>query len=198
MISISTATSRTRSRPAGAWWKPAWQLDLPSSTLAVTCDEAEGLLIACAGTVRRAAVTGCRDALNGYQKGKCFYCFGDVSLLEGAPDLADVDHFLPHRLKGLRVANPIDGVWNLVLACRDCNRGESGKFDLVPELRYLERLLRRNEFLIDSHHPLRETLMSQTGPSEGERRACLAGTYCGAVELLIQSWKPRHEHEPAF
>jgi len=123
---------------------------------------------------------------------------GGVCLLEGAPELAEVDHFLPHRLKGRGVADPIDGVWNLVLACRDCNRGAAGKSDLVPELPYLERLHRRNKFLIDSHHPLRETLMAQTGPGEHERRAFLAEAYRGAAELLIQRWKPRHEHEPAF
>src|SRR5262249_9609874 len=59
---------------------------------------------------RRKAVTPCRDALNGYQKGRCFYCFADISLVGGADDLADVDHFFPHRLKGFRVADPVDGV----------------------------------------------------------------------------------------
>jgi hypothetical protein len=176
----------------------AWQLQMPASTLAVSYDDEQGLLIAEGGSSHRVAITGCRDALNGYQKGKCFYCFGNVSLLEKSADLADVDHFLPHVLKGLGIADPIDGVWNLVLACQTCNRGPAGKFDLVPELRYLERLHRRNEFLIDSHHPLRETLMGQTGPTEGARRDFLSLAYRGAVEFLIQRWKPAHEYAPAF
>jgi hypothetical protein len=35
----------------------------------------------------------------------------------------------------------------------------------VPARKYLERLDTRNEFFITSHHPLRETLMAQTGDS---------------------------------
>jgi hypothetical protein len=176
----------------------AWELDLPARALAVAYDDAAGFLIAESRLRRRTSITSCRDALNGYQKGKCFYCFGNVSLVEEAEDLADVDHFFPHRLKGFGVAEPIDGVWNLVLACQTCNRGAEGKFDLLPELAYLERLHRRNEFLIDSHHPLRETLMLQTGQTEPARRAFLNESYRGAVQLLIQRWRPACEQEPAF
>jgi len=50
-----------------------------------------------------------------------------------------------------------------------CNRGLQGKFARVPDLRYLERLQRRNNYLIDSHHPLRETLINQTGRSAEAR-----------------------------
>lgn len=175
----------------------AWQLEMPAHALAVEYDPESELLVAAAGA-GRVSVTGCRSALNGYQKGKCFYCFADVSLLEGSEDLADVDHFFPHKVKGMNVAEPIDGVWNLVLACQRCNRGEAGKFDRVPQLRYLERLHRRNEFLIGSHHPLRETLMLQTGPTEQGRAAFLNGANHRAVSLLIQTWKPTDECEPAF
>ncbi len=38
-------------------------------------------------------------------------------------------------------------------------------------LRYLSRLERRNNYLIDSHHPLRETLRRQTGGSDVAREA---------------------------
>jgi hypothetical protein len=176
----------------------AWQLNLPSSTLAVTYDGEAGVLVAERRLFRRTSIAPCRDALNGYQKGKCFYCFGDISLVAGTADLADVDHFFPHRLKGMAVADPVDGVWNLVLACQNCNRGEEGKFDRLPEARLLERLYKRNEFLIDSHHPLRETLILQTGPTGQERRDFLREAYRGAVALLIQTWGPREEHEPAF
>jgi hypothetical protein len=109
-----------------------------------------------------------------------------------------VDHFFPHRLKAFRVADPIDGIWNLVLACQTCNRGERGKFDRMPELPLLVRLHRRNEFLIDSHHPLRETLMLHTGAMAQERKAFLQEAYRGAVRLLIQTWRPVDDHEPAF
>jgi hypothetical protein len=92
----------------------------------------------------------------------------------------------------------IDGVWNLVLSCQVCNRGIGGKSDRLPELPYLERLHKRNECLIDSHHPLRETLLLQTGPTEQARQAFLNGAYHDALRLLVQRWKPADEHEPAF
>jgi hypothetical protein len=176
----------------------AWELHLPTSALVVAYDDATELLVADGRGGRRKGVARCRDALNGYQKGKCFYCFGDISLVEGSPDLADVDHLFPHRLKPFKVAEPIDGIWNLVLACQGCNRGEAGKFGLLPELTYLERLHRRNEFLIDSHHPLRETLMMQTGDMELARRAFLTAVYHDAVRLLVQRWRAVHEYAPAF
>ena len=66
-----------------------------------------------------------------------------------------------------------------------------GKFARVPRVRYLERLHRRNEFLIGSHHPLRETLLRQTGASATERAAFLQ-------ERLVQLWAPRDESAPAF
>lgn len=176
----------------------AWDLGLPTAALTVSYDVETGGLIAGTRLGRRKSIVACRDALNGYQKGKCFYCFRDVSVVEGAADLADVDHVFPHRLKPHRVAEPVDGIWNLVLACPACNRGAGGKFDSLPELRYLERLHRRNEFLIGSHHPLRETLMLQTGDAEPARRAFLGGAYESAVRLLIHRWRPAHEHEPAF
>jgi hypothetical protein len=180
----------------------AWHLDMPVNALQVSYDPELKWLVTQGRENRRASITACRDALNGYQKGKCFYCFGDISLVEGAADLADVDHFLPHCLKGFpdhfRWADRLDGVWNLVLACQTCNRGPGGKFDLIPEARFLERLHQRNEFLIGSHHPLRETLLMQTGKTAEERVAFLNDAYGGAVKLLIQRWKPGDEHQPVF
>jgi hypothetical protein len=176
----------------------AWQLNLPRNTLVVAYDSGAKLLIAEDRLLRRTSIAPCRDALNGYQKGKCFYCFGDVSLVEGAADLADVDHFFPHRLKGFRVADPVDGVWNLVLACQACNRGVEGKSGLLPQVRYLDRLHRRNEYLIDSHHPLRETLRLQTGLSEQSRHAFLQRAHDRAKRLLVQTWRPHDELAPAF
>jgi hypothetical protein len=146
----------------------------------------------------RKTITGCRDALNGYQKGKCFYCFGDISVAATADDLADVDHFFPHTLKPHGIGDVIDGVWNLVLACQTCNRGAKGKFAQLPGLTFLERLHRRNNFLIESHHPLRETLILQTGADELVRRQFLQTMYHQSKELLVRNWKPEYEHEPAF
>ena len=113
-------------------------------------------------------------------------------------DLADVDHFFPHTLKPHGLSTLLDGVWNLVLACQACNRGENGKFAQLPEIRFLERLHQRNDFFIQSHHPLRETLMNQTGDSEPERRSFLQTVYKTSKELLAMNWSPVFEHEPAF
>jgi len=168
----------------------AWQLDMSRRALAVDVDGG-GLVINRGG--RRTTLTGCRDALNGYQKGKCFYCFSDIQIPR-----SDVDHFLPHALKQVDSAISVDGVWNLVLACRDCNRGVDGKSSRVPARRLLERLDARNEFLIRSHHPLRETLLGQTGQSRAERVRFLNSIYETAWQYLIHTWTPMFEHEAAF
>jgi hypothetical protein len=148
--------------------------------------------------LERKMITRCRDALNGYQKGKCFYCFDNISLDSKSSDTADVDHFFPHSLKPHGLGGLVDGVWNLVLACQSCNRGPGGKSAQLPVLRLLERLQTRNNFLIDSNHPLKETLIEQTGASESTRKQFLQETYKSSKELLTRNWEPRCEHETAF
>jgi hypothetical protein len=173
----------------------AWQLNITRTALAVDVDE-ESLVVVRDG--RRTNLTSCRGALNGYQKGKCFYCFGDISVKDASKLLADVDHFLPRVLVQLDEPLRLDGVWNLVLACRNCNRGIDGKSSRLPANRFLERLDTRNEFFIKSHHPLRETLMAQTGESREQRVRFLNAAYSTAWEWLIHAWEPRFEHEAAF
>ncbi|MCP4893575.1 MAG: HNH endonuclease [Actinomycetales bacterium] len=176
----------------------AWELNLSRNLVTVQYDDKDGTLFTTGNAHRRVDVTSCRDALNGYQKGSCFYCFRDISIVGGATTLADVDHFFPHALKPFGVARPINGVWNLVLACSNCNRGVGGKSDAIPKLSLLERLDTRNEFLISSHHPLRETLMQQTGKTASARRSFLQSAYKGAVELRVSQWAPRDPEEPRF
>jgi HNH endonuclease len=149
---------------------------------------------------RRKNITSCRDALNGYQKGKCFYSFTDISLNSGNENLADVDHFFPLSLNQ-NIPN-LNGVWNLVLSSQDCNRGNRGKFDKLPDIKYLERLHKRNEFLITSHHPLRKTLILQTGDTEEKRRKFLQSTYNDAQIASGTSgndgWTAVYEHPATF
>jgi 5-methylcytosine-specific restriction endonuclease McrA len=173
----------------------AWQLRITRSALAVDVD-GESLVMSPNG--RRMNLTSCRDALNGYQKGKCFYCFTDISVEDGSELLADVDHFHPRTLIQLDMPMKLDGVWNLVLSCQKCNRGIDGKSSRVPDRRFLERLDTRNEFFISSHHPLRETIMAQTGQTRQERVDFLNSAYNSASEWLIHTWEPGFEHEPAF
>lgn len=92
----------------------------------------------------------------------------------------------------------MNGVWNLVLACRECNRGTGGKFDLVPPLPLLERLHRRNEFLITSPHPLRETLMLQAGLAERDRIGFLQANYRAAVSHRVARWQPTQRAPAGF
>jgi hypothetical protein len=155
--------------------------------------ETGGLLIRSAD--RRIALSSCRDTLNGYQKGRCFYCFGSISI-DGGDELADVDHFFPWALR--REVPNVDGIWNLVLACAHCNRGVAGKFDLVPTLHLLDRLHSRNEFYIDSKHRLAATLAAQTGASETQRRSFLQSVYANATVARIHHWKPAMHGEVAF
>lgn len=165
----------------------AWELGVSSNLLNVNYDDGIGQLIV-DNSLRRKAVTSARDALNGYQKGCCFYCNAQISLDERAPNLCDVDHFYPHMLKPYIPEVNLDGVWNLVLSCKECNRGAGGKFERVPEPTYLERLSRRNEYLISSHHPLRETLIRQTGESPVIRTQFLRHVDERAIGLLIHRW----------
>ncbi|VXC80761.1 HNH endonuclease [Sphingomonas sp. 8AM] len=171
----------------------AWELGVTSSL--ITYDDGTQAFTA-AGGARRVAVTSARAALNGYQKGRCFYCFTPITIEPGQLT-ADVDHVFPWALRSLLTGNP-DGVWNLVLACRDCNRGAGGKSDCVPALDLVARLHRRNEFLITSHHPLRETLMAQTGAALALRAAYLQGNYRAAKLARIIEWDAPIRDDEAF
>lgn len=149
----------------------------------------------------RTTVTSARPALNGYQKGRCFYCYRDISIIKGSELLADVDHFFPHMLKQCDSNKPIDGVSNLVLACKECNRGSNGKFERLASLNLLERLFKRNEYLITSHHPLRETLISQTGNTTKKRQDYLQSAYnCSTlfVGASRHKWQPEPQGIPTF
>lgn len=139
---------------------------------------------------RRVGVTKARGALSGYQKGSCFYCFRPLRATDAGSDAADVDHFLPWALQSRGLAVNLDGVWNLVLACRECNRGSGGKFMRVPTKKFLERLWLRNEYYIASHHPLRETIIAQTGSLKHRRRHFLEDRYQGALLMLPHPWEP--------
>lgn len=164
--SASTALQETESR-----WRlveTAWELG--TTTAVIGFDPESGNLIL---PVKRKAITSARPALNGYQKGLCFYCYQKIEIVAGEQNLADVDHLFPHALEKNGLTKNLDGIWNLVLACQSCNRGAMGKFDSTPHPKYVERLHKRNEYLILSHHPLRETLIKQSGQSTQSRQQFL-------------------------
>lgn len=166
----------------------AWELGVSKNLLTVNYDS-EKQLFFINDKFKRKDVTSARSALNGYQKGKCFYCFGDISVSTFDDEFCDVDHFFPHTLQPLIPNINLDGVWNLVLACPHCNRGTNGKFAKVPSIKYLERLEKRNNFLIGSHHPLRETLIKQTGISSSDRHKFLSEVDKFSINHLIFRWE---------
>lgn len=135
--------------------------------------------------LRRAPVIGVRDALSGYQNGRCAYCgteFTDIGRSRVA-----VDHVIPFLLMSHGWQDgDLHQVWNFVLACWACN---SAKRDRPPAKEWMPWLVERAEQLIGSHHPLRETLMKQLGKDAEEREQTLVRRYTEATTLL-RPWMP--------
>jgi len=177
----------------------AWENNVSRNIMLIEYEEAGHNLVG-VNSLRRTTVTSARPALNGYQKGRCFYCFREISIVYGSDDLADVDHFFPHMLKKCDSQKPIDGIANLVLACQECNRGVNGKFEKLPSLSLLERLHSRNEYLISSHHPLRETMIAQTGNTLEKRRSYLQDAYnCSTIYVGAgKKWSPKQQGVATF
>jgi len=179
-----------------ARWKlveTAWSLEINKNLLQVQYDEQDSLLFVQDNFMKRLNITSVRDALNGYQKGKCFYSFSDISINQSvSKKICAVDHFLPHihkRHHHSEGAN-INGVWNLVLADAEVNNDKRAR---IPERRFLERLFNRNEFYIESKHPLAETIINQTGTTRQQRIQFLEKQYNLAAELGIHQWQPKYE-----
>lgn len=178
----------------------AWENNLSRNLMLIEYEE-EGRNLIGVNSIRRTTVTSARPALNGYQKGRCFYCFCEISVVYGGTNIADVDHFFPHMLKQCDSRKPIDGVANLVLACQECNRGTNGKFERLPSIGLLDRLFNRNEYLITSHHPLRETLIAQTGNTTAKRQDYLQDAYnCSTLFLGDggRKWQPKQQGAAIF
>lgn len=165
----------------------AWKMRVSRSLIAVEYDKELKTLFTI-DTARRVDITSCRDSLNGYQKGHCFYCHDYISVEKKSAQLADVDHFFPWVLND--TINNVNGVWNLVLACKDCNRGKGGKSAKVPNIDLVTQLHKRNEYFINSHLPIRETLMQQTGKNEQQRKSFLQDQYTLAKQGAIHEWSP--------
>jgi 5-methylcytosine-specific restriction endonuclease McrA len=173
----------------------AWELNLPRQLLTVEFQPVTNTLVV---PRRRTNITGARGALNGYQKGHCFYCYTPIEITSGSPLTGQVDHVFPWS------AGPIIGgaQWtasgNLVLACARCNSWHE-KSNRPPHERYVQRLSVRNEFLIASYHPLRPTLIAQTGASQSERSATLKRALDEVTVGGVRSaWVAPEELAPAF
>ena len=58
----------------------AWNLNINPNLLEVKYDEKNALFFVESNLMKRKDVTSVKDALNGYQKGKCFYSFQNISI----------------------------------------------------------------------------------------------------------------------
>ncbi|MFS8189166.1 HNH endonuclease [Rossellomorea marisflavi] len=148
----------------------------------------------------RVNLTSVRNPLNGYQKGKCFYCYRSISVESGHSNTCDVDHFIPLSVQYTsKVDMDLNGVWNLVLTCQDCNRGEqNGKFARIPHESLLNRLYKRNEYLIESNHPLKETIILKTGKTSKKRGEFLKVAFSYASSIKGSGWQPAEYYDIGF
>lgn len=175
----------------------AWNLKVNPNLLEVKIDNDLQTLFIESDFMRRRDISSAKASLNGYQKGKCFYSFQDISINSGDENLCAIDHFFPHvhKTKINESGANVNGIWNLVLSEKFVNLSKSSK---IPELKYLERLYKRNEFYIASKHPLGETIINQTGRTSSDRKRFLQKQYDLSVNLSLQKWKPIIELEPFF
>lgn len=162
-LATEPEVARCLDREAEGRWnlvEQAWETrHSTGQLLIVQYDPPEEILVEALSGKRR-PITVARWALNSYQRGRCFYCYEQITVFPGSDTTADVDHVFPHRLMASGFPFYLDSPWNLVLACQNCNRGAGGKFGALQSRDYLERLARRNEAFIASHHLLGETLTS--------------------------------------
>lgn len=100
-------------------------------------------------TVNRSIPKGKSSKLVEFSEKTCFYC--QTSVIK-----YDIDHFIPfayvndHQL------------WNLVIACKDCNRGANGKFEKLPDQNYLEKLKIRNKQIVKLMPGYKESILVDT------------------------------------
>ena len=101
-------------------------------------------------------------------------------------------YFLPLSLEIRdKILKNLNGIWNIVLCCKKCNRGKYGKFNHIPDKKFLYKLNDRNNGLIESREPVRYTIMRQTGQSINARKFFLNNSYDIALRSYITTWKPK-------
>ena len=117
---------------------------------------------------RRPQISKLRPALTGFQEGLCFHC---KQMLSGMVKTPHVDHVIARAYVSRKFLTSdfwrgvdIDGVWNLVVSCSDCN---SSKSDKPPTSEMLRRLRERNDLAIRSNVPVSQTIRLVTNsPSD--------------------------------
>lgn len=88
-----------------------------------------------------------------------------LELVERQRTSVSLSEFADAIVEHARAGANINGVWNLVLADSSVNLHKQAR---IPEKKFLLRLYNRNEFYIESKHPLAETIINQTGPTNSK------------------------------
>jgi hypothetical protein len=192
---VQTVLSENRSR----WGivEAAWQGGLSPNLVEFNAET--GDLISIKAGIRinlRSAVT----SLLPYQKGRCFYCNRYVSTSFGIHDdnFADVDHFFSHAiLNRLRFAKEnidprinFDSVWNLVIACRACNRGVDGKSARRADSLYYQKIVARNNLILEEHnHSLKFAMKTGFNVVNAQQMSKKMAQLFNLLETF-PSWKP--------
>ena len=192
---VEQANTDTLSLEVNARWRlveTSWELSMPSTLLCVEYDSVTQGFDIVHSDIRRKDVTSARDSLNGYQKGKCFYCHDDLQINMEHKN-CHVDHVIPFTLQKYTDIN-LNGIWNLVLACPNCN-GSMGKWRYLPHIKFMELLELRNNYFIHSKHPLGETIFLQTGNTKERRHRFLQAIYSFASSYIPQIWEPEQKAE---
>jgi hypothetical protein len=148
----------------------------------------------------RTNLTPIRKPLNGYQKGKCFYWFKTISIQSNQQDTCDVDHVIPMSIQySTSYDLQLNEVWNLVLSCKKCNRWESGgKAAQLPQQNFILRLHHRNEYFIESNHPLKENIILYLGKNPEQRLDFLIQRFNFACTIRKPIWSPKETFGDSF
>ena len=136
------------------------------------------------------------DILLPYQHGRCFYCHKwiNTNAEHDEHDFPDVDHVIAHSaFNSSEVLSQLNanGMWNLVVACMECNRGRNGKFDRPVTSDIYEQLIDRNTLFTHEHkHSLKNTILLSLGLSHGKQVRSRMRVMFGDFSLLT-GWRPR-------
>ena len=130
----------------------------------------------------RSSISKLRPVLNGYQDGVCFYCGKELF------DPIHVDHVIPYD------AIQHNQIWNLVLAHEDCNLWKS---NFLPQKHFVQKLINRNEFVLQSDLPLKEELRKILGILPKQREQMVWSQYKVAKDKGLTLWEGDESFTPA-
>ena len=133
---------------------------------------------------KRTQISRLRPVLNGYQDGMCFFCGSKFD----ENDAVHVDHLIP------RDAVKHDQIWNLVLADEECNLWKSNH---LPQKHFVQKLIDRNEFVLQSDLPLKEQLRQVLGPTAEQRKHLVWSQYNVAKDKGLTLWEGDESFNPA-